>query len=767
MSAVAGSLRVSVPPTRHALGAHSLSLGASGVSAQTGGVTIWRTVPGEAFVRAYRGWLKTSGTAGHLYLSERISERFTQQSVTGAESTADALVLTGELSSRSGGRVGYELRFTAVDDQRLGIELRLTAAGARAASEAATQHEPAGATTTVPAAATAAEVGLWTELAWQRELGAKQFGLGVQFSRLDMAGRRVPVLTAEQGVGRGAQPITFLANLKGGAGGRWWSTYAPAPVVLGTDLRGLYLTDTHPCQFDFRAPGRSSVRLYAPALSARAFAAPSPSALLEVYTRFSGRMEPLPDWVHGGAIVGLQGGPEKAERIVADLQRHGAPVAAVWLQDWVGNRKVGFGQRLWWDWQLDRQRYPDWDAMRERLARAGVVPMIYVNPFLADMTDRPGDRPALYDVAEAAGYFVKRADGSTYATDQGDFKAGLMDLSNPEAREWYLETLTSKIGETGALGWMADFGEGLPLDAVLAGGTALEWHNHYPQAWAELNAELRQRLAAASGLRPSDYVTFFRSGYSRSPAHARLFWLGDQTVTWDRHDGLASALTGLLSSGFSGFALQHSDVGGYTSTVPPLPKLVRDRELLARWGELMAFSPVLRTHEGNRPSLNVQVYDDETTLADYARAAKLHAAWRPLRARLMAEAAASGLPVVRHAWLAYPDDPRSTAIDRQFFLGPDLLVAPVLQRGAASVSAYLPKGSGSWLHVLSGDLHDASDGRWVTVPAPLGQPGLLVRTGAEAAADGPAAARAGGSGGSDDGGSDWRARLTDAVRAAT
>lgn len=703
-------LRVGTPASRHELGSHVLLVDPTGVSVHTRGATTWRSVLGVAFVRAYRGTLKTSGTAGHLYLSERVLESFTQQTIDTVTSLGDALVLTGRLSSRFGS-LGYSLRFNAVDDEQLGIDLNLD---------------------TASAAGTAGEEGYWTELAWWREPGAKQFGLGVQFSRLDMSGRRVPILTAEQGVGRGAQPITFLANLKGGAGGRWWSTYAPAPVVLGSDLRGLYLTDTQPCQFDFRAAERSSVRLYAPSLSARAFAAPSPAGLVEVYTRYSGRMEPLPAWVHGGAIVGLQGGAEKAERVVADLQRHGAPVAAVWLQDWVGNRKVGFGTRLWWDWQLDRERYPDWDAMRERLARTGVVPMIYVNPFLADMTNRPGGRPALYDVAEVAGYFIKRADGSTYATDQGDFKAGMIDLSNPAAREWYLHTLTEKIGETGALGWMADFGEGLPLDAVAFDGTALAWHNHYPQAWAEFNAELRQRLAAASGRSPSDYVTFFRAGYSRSPEHARLFWLGDQTVTWDRHDGLASALTGLLSSGFSGFALQHGDVGGYTSTVPPLPKLVRDRELLARWGELLAFSPVLRTHEGNRPTLNVQVYDDEATLADYARAAKLHAAWRPLREKLMAEAFETGLPVVRHAWLTYPDDPRSADVHSQFFLGPDVLVAPVLRRGAQSVSAYLPRGSGTWLHAFSSGAdnaeHAAQDGRWVSVAAPIGQPGVFVRT---------------------------------------
>ncbi len=706
-----------VEPRAFEIGSFTVGVDASGVRVEHAGTLVWRNRPERPFVAAYRGVLQSSGTAGHLYLRERVQHAYTAQSLNDVAVSEGEVRISGRLFGGGGRSLAYRLSLTPVDDDQLGIDLRLV-------DDAGEQPSPA---------ATSGAPGWWTELCWQRDARSKQFGFGVQFSRLDMTGRRVPILAAEQGVGRGAQPITFLANFKGGAGGRWWSTYAPAPVALGTDLRGFYLTDSEPCQFDFRAAERASVRLYAPRLGARVFAAQSPAALLEIYTRFSGRMEPLPAWAHAGALVGLQGGPVKAERIVADLQRHGAPVTGVWLQDWVGNRKVGFGERLWWDWQLDRERYPDWEAMCERLASMGVAPLVYVNPFLADMSTRPGGRPDLFAEANAAGHFVKRADGSTYYTDQGDFTAGLIDLSDPAAREWYLAVLADKLVETGALGWMADFGEGLPLDAVLKRGTALEWHNRYPEAWAAFNAELRARVAAASGRPAADYVTFFRSGYARSPGHARLFWLGDQTVTWDRHDGLKSALTALLASGLSGFSLQHGDVGGYTSTVPPLPRLVRDRELLARWGELMAFTAVLRTHEGNRPSLNVQVYDDEVTLADYARAARLHAAWRPLREQLMREAAASGMPVVRHAWLEYPADPLCSELDEQFFLGPNLLVAPVVRKGANSVRAYLPRGSGRWQAVFAGAEHEAAGGRWIEVAAPLGRPGLLVRTDGAAA----------------------------------
>ena len=53
----------------------------------------------------------------------------------------------------------------------------------------------------------------------------------------------------------------------------------------------------------------------------------------------------------------------------------------------------------------------------------------------------------------------------------------------------------------------------------------------------------------------------------------------------------------------------HSDVGGYTSVDAVVTDYVRSEELLARWAEMQAFGVVMRSHEGNRPDANQQVYD--------------------------------------------------------------------------------------------------------------------------------------------------------------
>ena len=55
----------------------------------------------------------------------------------------------------------------------------------------------------------------------------------------------------------------------------------------------------------------------------------------------------------------------------------------------------------------------------------------------------------------------------------------------------------------------------------------------------------------------------------------------------------------------------------------------RDRELLLRWLELACFTPVIRTHEGNRPDSNIQIYSDEDIISRSARLTAIHNALLP------------------------------------------------------------------------------------------------------------------------------------------
>ena len=471
-----------------------------------------------------------------------------------------------------------------------------------------------------------------------------------------------------------------------------------------------------------------TISVFANELRGRLFAGRTALEQVEAYTRFSGRMRALPEWIQRGAVIGMQGGTRAVETMRARLQAANAPIAAFWLQDWVGARKTSIGWQLWWNWELDHDRYPGWDTLVDDLKGEGIRVMTYLNPFLVDPREKGSHRRNLYQEALDRGFLIKR-NGAPYLIMNTSFSAAMLDLANPEARTWIKEVIKDELISTGAAGWMADFGEALPFDAELYDGIdAAEFHNEYPEVWAQVNREAIQE----AGL-DDEIVFFMSSGFSRSPRHNTLFWMGDQLTSWTREDGIKSTVIALLSSGLSGFSQNHSDIGGYTATTMPsfpikIPGIgfTRSRELLHRWIELNAFTPVYRTHEGNQPGRHFQIDGDEATIAHFARFARVFAALAPYRIELGREAAATGIPVVRHPWLHYPDDPESQSLELQFMLGPDVMVGPVLDRGQDRVRMYLP--AGQWRHLWTGETRNLSPVVGFQSRRPAGAPAVFCRT---------------------------------------
>jgi len=550
------------------------------------------------------------------------------------------------------------------------------------------------------------------------------FGLGEQYSFLDLKGQTVPILSQEQGLGRGDPVVTPRINrLSPGVSGTPVTSYTAFPHWVGSAPRSLFLENTEYAVFDFADPLKIRMAVFSATLTARLPAADSLLGHITAFTRYSGRMKLLPEWLDRGAIVGLQGGTRVVREHVAALLAAGTPIAAIWLQDWVGKRSTlgGAASQLWWNWELDEQHYPDWPALRAELAAQGIRVLAYVNPFLVDVATRKGVRRNLYAEARANGYLVRQADGTAYQITNTDFSAGLVDLLNPAAREWLKACIHDNLLGNGFSGWMADFGESLPFDITLANGeSGAEWHNRYPVEWARLNAE----VVAEAG-RKDDVAYFMRAAGTQSPGLASLFWAGDQNTTWDHFDGLQSALIGILNGGFSGMSLNHSDCGGYTSlNLWPLFSLRRSEELLLRWAEVNAFTAVLRTHEGLAPKANVQVYTNARTRAHFAHCAQVYAALAAYRRGLFREAAEHGWPVLRHPLQHFPDDPwfaRMLPDTLEFMLGADIIVAPVLTPGATCRCVHLPQGR--WFNAWNGRQEDVGPaGKTFEEAAPPGYP---------------------------------------------
>ncbi len=221
-------------------------------------------------------------------------------------------------------------------------------------------------------------------LASARAPGERFHGFGEQFAPFDLAGRRVPIVVREQGIGRGRQPLTAMVDLVSGQGGAWDTTYAPMPFYVTSENRGFALSGGRYSVFDLSQPGLTVVQAWAPEMDADLYTGRDPAQLLAAHTAATGTMASLPAWTRDGAVLGLQGGTVEVRRIVDEMLAASTKISAVWLQDWTGWRTTSFGDRLWWTWQLDQTHYPGWDDLVNDLHQRGIKVLTYVNPFLVD-----------------------------------------------------------------------------------------------------------------------------------------------------------------------------------------------------------------------------------------------------------------------------------------------------------------------------------------------------------------------------------------------
>ncbi len=554
---------------------------------------------------------------------------------------------------------------------------------------------------------------LWLSLhAQERE---HVYGLGEQFSSLDLRGRSYPIITSEQGVGRNKKTMTtFLADQFDGGGGDYWTTYFPQASLISSRLYFFNLSGYDYAVIDLKNRDHHGIHIWSASFSAFIGAQESYPRLLEELTDILGRQPMLPAWAFRGVWLGVQGGSDLCRRKVQRMLDAGTDVSAVWTQDWAGRRDTSFGQRLQWDWRWNRGLYPTLEEDIREFQSRGIYWLGYINPYLVS-------GGMLFEEARKSGFFVRRRDGSDYLMDFGEFDCGFIDLTNPAAFLWYRDIIINNMLKIGLMGWMADFGEYLPTDCVLHSGISpVKAHNQWPTLWAKLNRE----AVEAAGL-GTQAAFFTRSGASHTGRYSPMMFGGDQCVDWSEDDGLPSVINAALSLSLSGFGLFTFDIGGYTA----LFGMHRTKELLLRGCEFAAFTPVMRTHEGNRPALNHQFDQDEETIAFFSRFSRIHTCLGDYIISLAQENSLRGVPVMRPLFFHSPEDEKAAVAMYQYLLGEDMLVAPVVRQGAVTRRLYLP--AGRWLHLWSAQAYQG--GQDVEVASPLGQPPVFLREGSRVA----------------------------------
>ncbi len=191
-----------------------------------------------------------------------------------------------------------------------------------------------------------------------------------------------------------------------------------------------------------------------------------------------------------------------------------------------------------------------------------------------------------YAFGKENGFFVKKPDGEPAITEfiSGELlRVAAIDLTNPGGVAWF-QGLLRRTLSIGYDGWMHDFGEYIPRDAVLFDGRrGGEVHNEYPV----LSAKAAHDLFEAE--RPGNFLFFVRSGGSGTQAYVPAVWGGDAEGTFDETQGLPSSVRGGLNLSLSGMLFWGSDMTGFKC----LTSAPNDKEVFLRWVEFGAVSPIM------------------------------------------------------------------------------------------------------------------------------------------------------------------------------
>jgi len=414
-------------------------------------------------------------------------------------------------------------------------------------------------------------------------------------------------------------------------------------------------------------------------------AGPTPAEVLDRYTRLTGRPARVPEWSYGlwlstsfttdydeGTVTSFIDG--MAER---DIPLGVFHFDCFWMREF-----------HWTDFEWDPAVFPDPVGMLARLHDRGLRVSAWLNPYIAQ-------RSRLFREGMEAGYLVRRADGSVWQWDLWQAGMALVDFTNPDATRWFQGHLR-RLLDQGVDAIKTDFGERIPVDVVWHDGSDPEaMHHRYTDLYNRAVFEVLEEVRG-----PGEAVLFARSataGGQRMPVH----WGGDNSSTFT---SMAESLRGGLSLALSGFGYWSHDIGGFEGDPDPA--------VFKRW---LAFG-LLSSHSRLHGSTSYRVpwaFDDGTEAPGQSavevarRFAKLKRSLTPYLVASGEEAHRTGRPIMRPMQLEFPDDPAVAHLDRQYLLGPSLLVAPVFS-ASGEVDYYLP--AGRWTNWFTNEV--VSGGGW-------------------------------------------------------
>lgn len=527
-----------------------------------------------------------------------------------------------------------------------------------------------------------------TTLRFEGNDGEKIYGMGqYQYQYMDLKGC---VLELEQKNSQIVVPF-LISNL---GYGMLWNNPGTGKVTFGKNLTEWVMSATKELDYWITADE-------------------NPSDILKNYTAVSGRAPMMPECYMGLWQCKLRyRTQDEVLEVAREYQKRGIHIDVIVIDF--------FHWTLQGDWKFDTKYWPDPKAMVDELHSYGIKVMVSVWPSVDKKSEN------FYEMNNL-GYLIRTERGSDETYDyQGDCLQ--IDVTNPKAREYVWNKCKKNYYDYGIDCFWLDNSE---PDMVAYDfdnyryymGPAEEVSSIYPQLYAKA---FNDGISAEG--KADEMLHLVRSAWAGNAKYSALIWSGDVPSNFT---SFRDQIIGGQNMGLAGIPWWTTDVGGFMTDDCFTDEF---KELLLRWYEFAAFTPILRMH-GDRGPYNIPPLDDRDWGGGYLHTGQKNELWsygddaykimydilqirqelKPYISSIYKDAHETGAPLIRAMFFEFPEDDICWELPYQFMFGPDYLVAPVTVYGAREVDVYLPFGK--WKNIFTNEVFEG--GQTITAAAPI------------------------------------------------
>lgn len=468
-------------------------------------------------------------------------------------------------------------------------------------------------------------------------------------------------------------------------------TYKSIPFFLTTNNYGVFVDHSDKVEFEVgsEAVGKTQFAVEGEVLRFDILTGTNISEVATKFSKLGGDMPRVPEWSYGlwlSTSFTTEYNEETVLEFIDGMDSRDIPFEVFhfdcfWMKEYE-----------WMNFEWNKDLFPDPEGLLAKIHERDKKVCVWINPYI-------GQKSPAFEECFKNGYFVGGKDNLPWQWDRWQAGMGLVDFTNPKAKEWYKDKLRGLV-KMGVDSFKTDFGERIPVPSryyetdvinYFDKSSPEEMHNYYTYLYNEAVFEVLEETYGKG-----EACLFARSGtfgQGKLPVH----WGGD---CLSNYESMAESLRGGLSLSLSGYAYWSHDIGGFEAGCTP--------DIYKRWTQFGLLSSHSRYH-GNSEYKVPWFYGEEAVEVS-KKFSKLKNSLMPYIKEMEDEAVELGLPMIRSMLLDYSYDRNTHDLDRQYTFGSKLLVAPIFNDQSIG-EYYLPINT-KWYNILTEEVKDG--GQWYT-----------------------------------------------------